>query len=220
MADGFQFDLNAKRTRLSDDDLISALESAADVYGGNYFTSTQYDLLTGKKPHSATITKRFGSWKKALALIGIAGGRKRQYSPEELISNLEAIWQELGYPPGKRYIATLGDKISENPYKRHWGSVRAACEALAAYHSGRISKDELIGGNTDKPSRISVPLKDRWAVLKRDKYRCNKCGASPSNDHKVELEIDHIIPVAKGGGNAIENLQTLCRNCNQGKKDR
>lgn len=205
---------------MSDDDLIAALESAAETYDGNYFSTTQYDSLPGKRPHSATITDRFGSWKKALALIGITGGRERRYSPEELIVNLEAIWQKLGYPPGKRQIATLGDKVSEHPYKRHWGSVRAACEALAAYHSGKISKEELIGGNTDEPTRITVPLKDRWAVLKRDSYRCAKCGASPSIDHKVELEVDHIIPVAKGGGNSLENLQTLCRNCNQGKKDR
>ncbi|HAU38803.1 MAG TPA: HNH endonuclease [Phycisphaerales bacterium] len=65
-----------------------------------------------------------------------------------------------------------------------------------------------------------MPLKDRWDVLKRDKYRCSKCGASPSSDHAVNLEVDHIIPVAEGGSNNIENLQTLCRRCNQGKKDR
>jgi len=28
------------------------------------------------------------------------------------------------------------------------------------------------------------------------------------------------LPVAKGGNNDIENLQTLCRECNQGKKDK
>jgi 5-methylcytosine-specific restriction endonuclease McrA len=30
--------------------------------------------------------------------------------------------------------------------------------------------------------------------LKRDSYKCAKCGASPSNDHTVELEVDHIHP--------------------------
>ncbi|OIQ89729.1 HNH endonuclease [mine drainage metagenome] len=220
MNDSFKFDLTAKRTRLSDKDLVLALQAAAEAFGTSYFTSTQYDSLSGKRPHSATVINRFGSWKKALELIGISGGRERQHSSEQLILNLEAVWKELGFPPGKRQIATLGAKISESPYKRYWGSVRSACEALAAFHNGSISREQLLAGNITESSRTTIPLKDRWAVLKRDNYRCAKCGASPSNNHQVELEVDHIHPVAKGGGNALENLQTLCRECNQGKKDR
>lgn len=220
MNDKFSFDLKAKRTRLSDGDLIAALQSAAEALGEGYFTSPQYDALAGNRPHSATVIDRFGSWKKALALIGIAGGRERRYAPEQLIVNLEAAWKQLGYPPGKRQIAMLGEKISETPYKRHWGSVHSACEALSAFHGGKISRERLLAGNNDEPTRTTIPLKDRWAVLKRDNYRCAKCGASPSNDHIVELEVDHVIPVARGGGNALENLQTLCHRCNQGKKDK
>lgn len=220
MTDGFKFDLKAKRTRLSDCDLIAALQSAAEEHGGVYFASTYYDGLRGRRPHSSTIIERFGSWKKALALIGIIGGRERRQSPEALIANLENIWKQLGYPPGKRQIAVHGERVSESPYKRHWGSVRAACVALEAFHDGRITREQLLAGNTEGNARMTVPLKDRWAVLKNDRYRCRKCGASPSSDHNVELEVDHIVPVASGGKNDLANLQTLCRNCNQGKKDR
>jgi len=220
MNDDFKFDLAAKRTRLSDEDLVLALQAAAESFSAKYFSSPQYDSLTGKRPHSATVIDRFGSWNKALELIGVSGGRERQHSAEQLILNLEAVWKELGFPPGKRQIATLGAKISESPYKRYWGSVRSACEALAAFHNGSISREQLLAGNVTESSRTTIPLKDRWAVLKRDNYRCAKCGASPSSDHQVELEVDHIYPVAKGGGNTLENLQTLCRACNQGKKDR
>jgi len=220
VSEDFRFELNAKRTRLSDSALMTALQSAAERLDGGYFTSPQYDALPGKRPHSATFISRFGSWKKALALIGIAGGRERQHSPEQLVANLEKVWKSLGYPPGKRRIATLGDRISESPYKRRWGSVRSACEALAAFHEGKITRDQLLTGNSAVPGRITIPLKDRWAVLKRDSYRCAKCGATPSSDHRVELEVDHIRPIAKGGRNEIGNLQTLCRKCNQGKKHR
>ena len=220
VTDGFTFDLKAKRVRLNDGDLIVALQAAAEVFGDSYFTSPQYDGLPGKRPHSATIIDRFGSWKKALALVGITGGRERRHSPEQLIANLEAVWKKLGYPPGKRQIAASGEGISESPYKRHWGSVRSACEALSAFHEGKISREQLLAGTPDEPTRTTIALKDRWAVLKRDNYRCAKCGASPSSDHTVELEIDHVIPVVKGGRNSLENLQTLCRRCNQGKKDR
>jgi hypothetical protein len=220
MSGDFKFDLAARRTRLSDEDIVGALQAAAESFNGSYFTSPQYDGLPGKRPHSATVIGRFGSWKRALELIGISGGWKRCHSAEELILNLEAVWKKLGYPPGKRQIGSLGAKISESPYKRHWGSVRSACEALAASKNGSISREQLLAGNNTSPPRTTIPLVDRWAVLKRDNYRCVKCGASPSNDHDVELEVDHIHPVAKGGVNARENLQTLCHKCNQGKKDR
>lgn len=220
MSEQFRFDLRAKRTRLSDGDLIAALQRASETFGLAYFPSTQYDALSGSRPNSSTIIDRFGSWKKALALIGISGGRERRHSPDQLIDNLEKVWRKLGRPPGKRQIATLGARISESPYKRRWGSVRAACEALSAFHDGKLSKEKLLAGSVDGPVRTTIPLKNRWAVLKRDNYSCAGCGKSPSSDHTVELEVDHIRPVARGGTNAIHNLQTLCRSCNQGKKDR
>ena len=34
------------------------------------------------------------------------------------------------------------------------------------------------------------------------------------------LEIDHIIPVAKGGLTEESNLQTLCWKCNRAKSDK
>ena len=34
------------------------------------------------------------------------------------------------------------------------------------------------------------------------------------------LEIDHIVPKSKGGGDYIENYQLLCGHCNRTKGDR
>lgn len=197
-----------------------ALQKAANTFDNSYFTTTQYDDLPGNRPHSGTVIGRFGSWKRSLKLIGIVGGRERRHSPADLIDNLEAAWKELGFRPGKRQIAAHGARISEGPYRRHWGSLLSAGERLAEFHDGRISREQLLAGNAASVPRVTIPLKDRWAVLKRDCYKCAKCGGSPSSDHTVELEVDHIHPVARGGGNSLENLQALCRKCNQGKKDR
>lgn len=56
----------------------------------------------------------------------------------------------------------------------------------------------------------------RIRVMKRDRFQCTYCGA-PGTD--AELEIDHIIPISKGGSNHMSNLTTACRACNQAKSD-
>ncbi|OJV87058.1 MAG: hypothetical protein BGO39_33180 [Chloroflexi bacterium 54-19] len=63
---------------------------------------------------------------------------------------------------------------------------------------------------------ISKSLREQ--VLKRDHYCCTNCEASPLLDKKVKLEIDHVMPVSRGGTNDPHNLQTLCHNCNKQKK--
>lgn len=216
----FNFDLNAKRIRFLDKDLIKSLESYAKIKNYKYFSTTEYNKWGEKIAHSETIVNRFGSWNKALRIIGIEGGRERRYTPEELIENFENIWKELKYPPGKRQLAKYGKKISESPYKKIWGSVKSACEQVALYHEGKITKGQLLLKSRSKNERKTIPLSIRWAVLKRDNYTCKKCGRSPGKDHSVELEIDHVIPLAKSGTNDIVNLQTLCYECNQGKKDK
>ncbi|MGH8068158.1 MAG: HNH endonuclease [Candidatus Entotheonellia bacterium] len=58
-----------------------------------------------------------------------------------------------------------------------------------------------------------------WAVLARNRWTCCSCGRSSRRDG-VLLEVDHILPRSQGGSNAMHNLRTRCRKCNQGKSDR
>ncbi|RLC88792.1 MAG: hypothetical protein DRJ03_01700 [Chloroflexi bacterium] len=48
-------------------------------------------------------------------------------------------------------------------------------------------------------------------VFERDKYRCQYCGTWKN------LTVDHIVPVSKGGSDDVNNLQTLCNECNARK---
>ena len=60
----------------------------------------------------------------------------------------------------------------------------------------------------------SIPQDVRQRVWQKYGGRCAECGA------QEYLEFDHIIPVAKGGGNSEQNIQLLCRRCNGRKSDR
>lgn len=57
----------------------------------------------------------------------------------------------------------------------------------------------------------------RERIKQRDHYTCRYCGASITNEPHLLLEIDHIIPVSKGGMTTEDNLQTLCWKCNRSK---
>lgn len=67
--------------------------------------------------------------------------------------------------------------------------------------------------------RRDPSMRLRYEVLARDHFTCRYCGASPKKDPSVTLHIDHIIPWSKGGKTVLENLQTLCSQCNLGKSD-
>lgn len=62
--------------------------------------------------------------------------------------------------------------------------------------------------------RGRVSNKMRRKIYERDNYRCRCCGRS---QNEVDLEIDHIVPIAKGGKSTLDNLQTLCAECNKRK---
>jgi hypothetical protein len=62
--------------------------------------------------------------------------------------------------------------------------------------------------------REPIPGDVKLLVWTRDGGSCVRCGS------KQHLHFDHVIPVAKGGGNCAENIQILCQACNLRKGDK
>ena len=51
-------------------------------------------------------------------------------------------------------------------------------------------------------------------LLEKAARKCQECGS------RGKLEVDHIVPISRGGDGKIENLRILCRSCNRKKRTR
>lgn len=78
---------------------------------------------------------------------------------------------------------------------------------------------KTIGGDTHQPKsrwghgRGGRPWRrKREQIFARDKYTCQVCGRVGG-----ELELDHILNVARGGTDDDDNLQTICTDCHRPK---
>lgn len=82
-------------------------------------------------------------------------------------------------------------------------------EDLPLYEIGRVNPEK------EKELRDGAFEKSRG---KDGLYHCACCGMADSS--RIFFQVDHIVPMNKGGKSVPENLQILCRKCNGGKGDR
>ncbi len=214
---GFVFDSKGPLIKLSDAEILEGLRRFVQAQHGRRLSIRKFDLWPGRPCSDDTLIKRFGTWQGALRRIGVEGGRARRYSPEYMVEVLESVWRKVGRRPGEPMLWKHA-RVTPRAFTKHWGTLRAACEALDAFHKGRITREELLRGSP-RPRKVRAPFppSKRFAVLRRDGFRCQLCGRGAKSEPPVELEIDHIVPVAKGGGAEESNLQVLCKECNRGK---
>jgi len=97
---------------------------------------------------------------------------------------------------------------------RRWQAVWSNIERFFLIHNDRVFLAHpwvTIGGAGY--IRPALPASIRSFVIQRDGYRCIYCGSGNG-----PFEIDHIIPISKGGAPLdVENLATSCAACNGAK---
>ena len=84
----------------------------------------------------------------------------------------------------------------------------------------KVLESKLTASAFAKEQRTLMTKKLREFIKTRDNFTCCNCGNSTHVEPNLLLEIDHIIPVAKGGRTVEDNLQTLCWKCNRAKSDK
>lgn len=148
------------------------------------------------------------------------------WTEEELFENIEKVWIQKGCQPSRRDMDNKNlSNISSGAYLRKYGkwsdALKAFVEYINADEISYIGNSELLE-NKHRDNHVTkrdVNLRLRFKVFQRDNFKCRFCGASPATDSSIQLHVDHIIPWSKGGETVIENLQTLCSNCNLGKSN-
>lgn len=108
--------------------------------------------------------------------------------PPDLMESMKAIFSEQ--EDLERFVATTLTK------------------GVCAIESGR----EFVA-----KQKATINSTKRYAVFYRSGFRCQACGASPKTDDSVTLHVDHILPKSLGGTESVDNLQTLCMQCNISK---
>lgn len=128
----------------------------------------------------------------------------------------------------ERYEPKLRLKTEYNPvhkqYKQHCihcGEVftsrnqRQYCPDCRQYGNGSAKdRAELFG--------VAYEIIDPYKVFYRDQWHCQICGKATPIKNRGKFysnapELDHRIPMSKGGGHLYSNVQCACRRCNAQK---
>lgn len=129
------------------------------------------------------------------------------------------IERELGFDPVD--FNTIYFPRYEFRYISAGGNTATKCEVVmdidnlnrfVVYLSEKIKFKKSAAGQ-----RALMTSKLRTSIKERDGYTCKHCGISAEQEPHLLLEIDHIVPVSKGGLTTEDNLQTLCWRCNRSK---
>lgn len=203
--------------QVPDEDLLADLRTTAERLRQPTIGMKAY-RDNGKYADTA-ISRRFGTWNMALQKAGLPLLNELHYSDERLFANILTLWEHYGHQPRRKHLAEAPSAISQSPYNRRFGSWTAALMAFINFvNSADAVVPEKHGGDTRRATGRDPSLRLRWNVLKRDQFKCVKCGASPATGGP-DLQVDHVVPWSRGGETVAENLQTLCLSCNLGKSN-
>lgn len=216
--------------------LLADLVRVANELGNPKITMTDYNKFG--KFTAETMRDRFGSWNQAKQKVNLET-IVNEFTTEELFENILELWTLLGRQPKFGEVISPNSKFHGSTYARRFGSWRGALEAFIEFVNADNNHEEPIESKTQlipinipvetpkvpqkelkiKRTPRGINLRLRFTILKRDNFSCRKCGRSPAKDPNIILHVDHIIPWSKDGETVIENLETLCEQCNLGKSN-
>jgi hypothetical protein len=217
---------------LTNDELIAEMKRIYAISGRKFLTTEIFNEHSIAS--AAVVQARFGSWTNALNIAGIPQSEfaNKNRTTEQFFENIAAVWT---YHQRRPLFGDMSEPPSEIPartYVKRWGTWRKSLSAFAdSANSEEHISDETsdhtvsVPDNSETALKISRKSEDsrevrpalRIKVFTRDHFRCKFCGRSPATHLNVTLHADHIVAFVNGGKTILDNLQTLCNECNLGK---
>lgn len=193
--------------------IVAELQRIATLLGKRTVTAKEIDRHG--RLNSRTVMQKFGTMRKAHEAAGLIASRYTKSTKEELLKAMADLWtaslRESGRRPRANEVGKYGCPVSARTIVSRFGSWK---KALIATATALPEGDYPVKPVEVKKQRQPLSDRRRFFVLKRDRYKCRICRKSG-----VELEVDHIVPVSRGGADTVDNLQTLCKICNRSKSD-
>lgn len=116
-----------------------------------------------------------------------------------------AEWKERNPHYSKKYYSENRERYME--YGKWYRSTEVGKRShLLSEHRRRKNADTLVNDLTSSDIDFLLELQDNICVM---------CGGEFTNENKYTL--DHILPLSKGGGLTLENIQLLHHSCNSSK---
>lgn len=110
------------------------------------------------------------------------------------------------FKSGKKYQDSVIDKLLKVGWWFDDGDSYLIPESRYFKYSNCLSHDAELTRRMFASKRNYA-----WNKLAENGVYCAKCGST------IGIEIDHIVPIMRGGDNDLSNLQFLCRKCNSKK---
>ena len=189
------------------------------IYVGNGYQNTLY-------PIKYRIDKVVGKIKKEIEKLN--EGNKYKFVLQKKIAELNTKYNDLklGFATLKKPFAITSHKSQGSTYNdviipiydyanKYPQDVNQLMYVAMSRANGRIIFVDKHSNFKDNSNRYSFSEMERSAIASSQSYNCNICEIE-LNDNR-EFDVDHIIPIANGGRNTVDNLQAICKVCHSEK---
>lgn len=154
--------------------------------------------------------------------------RHRQYDQDHKVERRKSakIYQQNHKEEMKKYYQNHKEEMAAQKkqyYQDHREEIKAYFKKYQQTDKGKASRAKSVYKRRTLKLKAEYEDFNKQETLQRDGYICQHCRRKTRPDYKrhhaLYPNLDHIIPLTKGGAHTKVNTQCLCHQCNIVKKN-